>query len=377
MPHHISSRRRLGAILPLVAILLPIILIIGGMVINIAYMELARTQLQVASDAATRAAGYTLATTGNQALSLQSARDASKFNPVAGTATKIAAGDVVFGVAQRSGVNARYTFTPGGKKVNAVRVDLKRSAASGSGVVKMLLPMTSGVKTFAPVVASVSSQVELDVALVLDRSGSMAYSDVENSYNLAVAGTPPAAAPPGWKWNDPVPPNSRWLDLVDAVNIFLTALKKSPQSENVCMVTYNGSSLRDVSLTNNYTKVPTALDAYTKKFDKGKTNIGDGIVDGINALNDPLFSRPWAVQAVIVLTDGIHNIGTDPEYAADQAFSQGVTVYTVTFSDEADIPRMKSVAAKGGGQHFHAATGAELKAVFSSIADSLPSLLVQ
>ena len=51
-----SSRRR-GAMLPLVAILLPVLLVVGSLVINIAYMELTRTELQVASDAATRAAG--------------------------------------------------------------------------------------------------------------------------------------------------------------------------------------------------------------------------------------------------------------------------------------------------------------------------------
>lgn len=363
--------------LPLVAFLLPVILILAGMVVNLAWVDLTRTKLRIASDAATRAAGATLALTGDQARAQQAARDASQRNPVNGNATQLANGDIVFGVAKRSSLNQRYLFTAGGSKVNAVRVNLRRDAGSRSGLMNMVFPTFGGVKTFGPSQQAASSQVELDVVLVLDRSGSMAYGDAEDSYAMASAGQPPASAPPGWTWGAPAPPGSRWRELVVAVNVFTAALNKSPQIENLCLVTYADDAKRESNLNSNYSPVAAALGVYTNSFNAGRTNIGGGIIDGVNALNDATYSRPWAVKAVIVLTDGIHNIGTDPEGPAGLASSQGMTVYTVTFANEADQSRMEKVASLGGGKHFHASNGTELQQVFREIATSLPTLLVQ
>jgi Mg-chelatase subunit ChlD len=157
----------------------------------------------------------------------------------------------------------------------------------------------------------------------------------------------------------------------------LNALNKSPQEEFVSLVTYSDAAKRDLNLNGSYGDVQPALDNYTKTFCSGFTNIHDGIAEGVNSLNDAARSRPWAVKVVIVLTDGRRTKGADPVQAAQTAFSQGITVYTVTFSTEADIAAMKAVAQKGGGEHFHASTNAELKKVFSAIAGKLPLLLTR
>jgi len=47
----------------------------------------------------------------------------------------------------------------------------------------------------------------------------------------------------------------------------------------------------------------------------------------------------------------------------------------VTFSDEADFPRMRAVAAATGGEHFHAPDAAALERIFRQIAATLPVLL--
>ena len=114
---------------------------------------------------------------------------------------------------------------------------------------------------------------------------------------------------------------------------------------------------------------------YSAKFDSGATNIGDEIFAGANALGDKKLARPWATRVMIVLTDGIHNTGTDPVYAAQVAAAENIQIYTIKFSAEADIARMQQVAAAGSGKHIHAATGAELAAAFAKIAHSLPTLL--
>ncbi len=61
------ARSRRGAILMLVALLLPVLLVISFMAINIAFMHLSRTELRIATDAASRAGGRILALTGDKA----------------------------------------------------------------------------------------------------------------------------------------------------------------------------------------------------------------------------------------------------------------------------------------------------------------------
>jgi Ca-activated chloride channel homolog len=374
--HTVRRARRRGAMLPLVAILLPVMLILASFIVNLSYMELTRTELRIASDSATRAAGFELSRTQDQTLARAAARDGANRNKVAGKATQLADSDIVFGVSRRASVAQRYKFTAGGTQVNAVTVNARRNAGSLSGTISLVMPTFGAVNKFGPSQQAISTQVECDIALVLDRSGSMAYGDLEDSEKMAAAGLPPAGAPTGWQFCDPAPPASRWRSLVDSAGVFVAALNKSPQREFVSMVTYSDAAKQDLPLSGNYGKMPAALDVYTQKYCSGFTNIHDGIVEGVNSLNSGS-SRPWAVKVVIVLTDGRRTKGADPVLAAQSAFSQGVAVYTVTYSNEADIPAMKAVAAKGGGQHFHAANGADLKKVFSTIAGKLPILLTQ
>jgi hypothetical protein len=87
--------------------------------------------------------------------------------------------------------------------------------------------------------------------------------------------------------------------------------------------------------------------------------------------------RPWASKVIVVMTDGIHNTGTDPLQAAQRAADAEIQVFAVTFSKEADQKRMQQVATIGHGKHYYAATGNDLKKVFQDIAGSLPTLLTQ
>ena len=198
----------------------------------------------------------------------------------------------------------------------------------------------------------------------------MAYSanEVSGNYN-------PAAAPPGWSFGDPVPPQSRWLDAVDAVQQFLELLEASNQDERVSMSSYSDRAKTDVNLMSNYLETKQAMSGYSKKFNSGATNIGDGILAGASALGNKKHARSWASRVMIVLTDGIHNIGTDPLIAAKKAAAQNIQIYTVTFSSEADVASMQKVAAAGSGKHFHALNGSQLADAFDEIARSLPTLI--
>ena len=51
------KRQRRGAVIPMLAILLPVVIILAAFAINIAYLELNRTEMFIASDAVSRATG--------------------------------------------------------------------------------------------------------------------------------------------------------------------------------------------------------------------------------------------------------------------------------------------------------------------------------
>jgi len=365
----VSNRRtrgtRRGAMLVLCAVLLPVLLTLASFAINLAYMELGRTELRAATDAATRACGRTLAITGDELAAKAAARDAGTRNTVAGQPLQLDDGDFVFGRNVRPTEGSRYQFNSGGSFPNAVRI-----TAQGP-TIPQLFSGFLGNTTYQPVQMATSTQTELDVALVLDRSGSMAYAANEP----AVYPPYPAAAPPGWAFGRSVPNPSRWRDLEHGVDEFLDVLNSSPQQEAVALVTYSTSAAIDVDLTANYSTLVAALGGHTGAFNGGSTAIGLGIHDGVRALTSRGADRPWASKVIIVMTDGIHNTGEGPVSLAQNAANGGILVHTITFALEAEQPLMQSVASVGGGTHYHAASGADLRGVLRQIAQSLPTML--
>ena len=239
------------------ALLLPVVVILSAFAINLAYMELNRAELYAAADAAARAGGQDFALNGDVASSKAAARAIAAKNFVAGSPLQLADADFVFGESTRSALTSRYVFTPGGANPNAVRITGRREVS----------------------LTSESIQIEVDVALVLDRSGSMAYADNEPAVYPPV----PAAAPPGWFFCDAAPNPSRWRDAVQAVGVFLNELVNSPASELVSLSTYNTSTTIDQPLTSNYGQVMTAMDIYTQSFCSGFTDIGGGINAGVTS----------------------------------------------------------------------------------------------
>ncbi len=63
--------------------------------------------------------------------------------------------------------------------------------------------------------------------------------------------------------------------------------------------------------------------------------------------------------------------------AAENAAANQVTVYTVTFSREADQSLLQRVAEAGNGKHYHASTRNELITAFKDIATRLPTLITE
>ncbi len=281
--------------------------------------------------------------------------------------------DVQFGVSAQSSPTSKFKFTAGGSQPNAVHVLGRRTSDSPTGSVNLLFSGTLGVTAFQPVDSATSTLLDRDICLVVDRSGSMMWT-LTGSKN-----------PPGTGDCDPPHPTlSRWGALNIAVSGFIDELVKTRQDEHLALVSYSSNitqcgniykiSQIDSDLVSDYTAVRTAMTSLSSKPVKGSTSISAGIDDGIKVLTGKKI-RPFAAKTMIVMTDGIHNLGPEPVLSAQNAAKLGIVIHTITFSDDADIKRMTDVANATGGLHFHAPDAKALVDIFKEIAATLPVLL--
>ncbi len=148
MRHNDQRRRRrrsAGAAFILVLLVLPALLAVSAMVINVAYMELTRTEAQIAVDAATRAAGYEYARTRSTDQAYIAARDMAARNRVAGGSLPLASSDLTYGVAYRPTGDSRYLFQQGGTNPNSVRIETRSLQQNAAKVFKAVIPSAGSV----------------------------------------------------------------------------------------------------------------------------------------------------------------------------------------------------------------------------------------
>lgn len=365
---------RHGAMLVLIAICLPLCIIMAAFAVDVAWMQLVRTELRTSTDAAARAAAKQLSLAQDTKVATTYAKTAAQRNLVAGDPLKLDDKDIVFGNGVQSNELSRFRFTAGGNKPNAVQITGRREKGSLSGPVDLMFAGVLGVKQFQPVEKAVSTQLDRDICLVVDRSGSMMWM-------LTGSVLPPGAPNCG----PPDPTRSRWGALHTAVEAFLMELDKTAQDEHVGLVSYSSNynlecglryNISDINsdLVSDYTVIRNTLNTLSAKPVKGGTSINSGIDDGIKVLTGRNI-RPYAVKSMVVMTDGIHNVGPEPIISARNAAKKGIVIDTITFSSDADIRRMEDVAKATGGRHFHAPTAADLARIFKEIAATLPVLL--
>ena len=350
--HCLSSRpqHRRGAMVMLVLVCLPVILAFSVFTINVAWMQLTRTELRTATDAASRAGSRTLSLTQDVDVARAAAVAGARNNLVAGDPLLLAPTDLQFGLTLPSSTGP-WTFAerdPTANDINAVRITGRRVAGSPSGPISMLFGGLFDRTTFEPLKTATATQSDRDVVLVLDRSGSMGIA---------------------------TPTGTRWTDLQLAVDVFLETLALTPQDEQVGLVTYSTIAKRHVNLTLDYQSIRDAVAAVGPR---GWTGIGRGIKAGRATVTDSAYTRRFANKTIVVLTDGRHNRGVDPELAAAAAHNDdNITVHTITFSKGANQNHMIAVASEGGGSHWHADAQASLLQVFEDVANNLPTLITE
>lgn len=411
------GHQRRGSVMGLMAVVLPILAILAAFCVNAAQMQLNRTELIVATDAAARAGGRAFSELQTVSAANAAAIATAALNTVDGQPLQLQAGDgageIEFGITnQPDGVTGRYYFEKiptsevesGQSVASAVRVYGKRDASSLNGRVPLVIPGLLNQDDFSTIHNSVAMQVDRDISLVLDRSGSM--DDIDFDWPSGTSpwytSTKNAGVSAGmlgynsyhgyyyyrsgvdsvsyrqWVWEDHyelgTAPTMPWQDLVVAVNAFLDVLDATSQEEQVSVASYSSSATLDTWLEKDFATVRSTVDGLSTG---GWTAIGLGMQEGIETLLDSA-ARPYAAKTMVVMTDGIHNTGISPTSVASSLVgSYNLTIHTVTFGEGADQNLMQQVATIGGGKHYHAATGAELVSIFEEIANNLPTILTK
>ena len=387
---------REGAMLVLVLGLLVVILAMVVYTVDVAFMQLARTELHAATDAAAKAAaGELAATDGDSNLAITAGKLISMQNEVAGAPLQLVSQDFEFGQSIEQS-NGTWRFVPNTTPYTSVRVTASKSTTSKSGPVNLFFAPLFGADAFTPQHVAVASQFQQELMLVIDRSHSMTFdeSGVEWSY--------PAGIPSGDYDQDgdldgvdalvspPHPSQSRWAKLTAAIDSFLytvsnvnvpprvglvtwaSTLSASSNETVLTGITWNAVEV-DVPLGGSYTNVSQSIHDRGQRAVCGATNLAAGI----DAAADRLVTNgtSTAKKSMIVMTDGQWNRGRNPVDAAIDAKADGITIYTITFLDVSDQTTMMEVAEKTGGRHYHASNSEDLQAIFDELARTLPVAL--
>ena len=378
--------RRRGAILILIATLLILFFGMVAFYVDVAYMQLCRTQLRIAADAAARASGESLSREQDLDLARQAAKDMAAEHIVAGVPLELADSDIIPGRASMQS-DGHWDFDPAGTPVNGLQIIGRRTSDSPSGSIALFFGKIFNVTDYETSQQAVVVRMDRDICLVVDRSSSMKLYVTEASESMSTSDTRFDEPPRGVGKGPTYSQRSRWAALVDAVKVFNNALATTDQEEYVALVSYasegkwagiwNNASDVDQALTSNPALIDAAMAKISARVFNGMTEISTGMDDGIAVLTDTSKARPYAVKTMIVLTDGHQNAGRPSVSAAEDAAALDITVHTITFGDGADVAGMQQVAAAGGGKHYHAPDEAALKAAFKEIALTLPVLLTE
>ena len=185
----IQRNRRRGALTALMAITIPAIVLVGVIAINIASIQLARTELKIATDAAARAGGRAWSEHQDEAIARDFAFRAAAFNKVNGQGLSLDVSEnsnqIEFGRSRRAGTDGRFVFTPmSGDDTESLATGVRVNASLDDA----LLFRVGDEERFNVTASSVASQIDRDISLVVDRSGSMAYyQDEDTLYNTITA----------------------------------------------------------------------------------------------------------------------------------------------------------------------------------------------
>lgn len=242
------------------------------------------------------------------------------------------------------GATSRVTF-PGG---NVVRVEAD-----------MGLPATFlralGVDTLDVGAVAEATRLDPDIALIIDRSGSMCQDSHGSSAGCPDDGTP---------WEP-------FTTVQATANAFVDRVPGDP---TWALVSYASTARLDVRATTNRALIHAAIDNLVPG---GATDIAGSVSLAIDQI---LLTLGRAPKLIVLLTDGRPNrvngvqaseavAGQALLDAARYAFSQGIILHGINYGTNVDNDLMRQVAESTEGSFYYAPDEAALQAVYYDIAD--------
>lgn len=333
-----NSRR--GAMVVLLATMLVIFFVAVAFSVDIAYMHMVRGELRAATDAATKAASEALSRTQDVNQAIARGQEIARENLVAGRGLELDRTDFKFGNSKQL-ANDRFDFRENTRPINSVEVHGKRTASSRSGPVGLFFGGVLGTETFAPQEIARATFVERDLVIVVDRSGSMF--------------------------------GQKFADLQKAIQTFVVTLKEANLQTRVGLASYSTFATEDVQLTPD---LDQTVQAMSRMPVTGYTSISRGMEAGRNIMR---LSRSGEIieRTMIVMTDGLHNAGPEPEPIAIALAGQGIVIHTISFGADADLARMQRMAQIGKGRSFQANDGTQLNRAFRELALTLSTVIIE
>ena len=385
------NSNRQGVVLPLIAVLSVFLMVMVVFFVDVAYMQLTRTQLQAATDAAAKAGCEAIDANTSEADIKQAAIDIAALNEVAGQPLILEMDDIVLGSASEN-ADGSWGFNPNGTPYTAVRVTGTKSESKPSGAVPLFFAGTLGVNTFTPSQDSTATQFEHEVMLVCDRSHSMCFDLTGDDWSYPGKDSDPGLSESITDYClRPHKTQSRWAALYNGVNAFLNIVESNGHhmQQTVGLVTWGSAytfscdptitfpaARLEHGLGYNYNGMRSAMEALGNNPMQGGTNMSAGLDAGINELIGPN-SNPLAKKTLILFTDGQWNEGDDPATRVAPAQANNITIHVISLLDAADPAEMDALAVSTGGIHYQASTAQELLDAFGALARSLPVVLTK
>lgn len=374
-----SIAPRRGAMLVLVSALLVVLLAMTLFTVDVAYMQLTRSELRSATDAAAKAGAEALRRTKNEAQARAAVKAVAAKNTIGGKALVVQDSEIEFGTTELQ-ADGRWEFSPAATPYTAVRVATQMGGTSGNQPVQLFFADVFGSGTFEPARTSTAAHTQTEICLCIDRSHSMCFDLSGEDWRYPGGG--------GYSTTNylkpPHPSASRWGVLMKAVNDFVKITMAQNPAPRVALttwgsqITYNGLSFPatslDVPLSVNHSLITSGLNGRSLKTMLGGTNMSTGMKQAIDVLTAPNVD-PLASRIMILMSDGEWNQGVDPAITAEEAKANHIIVHTISFVSNGNQGALEEVATITGGRFYSAKNQSELSRAFSEIARQLPVVL--